>query len=67
MRIMVIRIVVGALGTIPKGLERGLEQLEEESRPSWPQHCWDWPGYYEDSGRSEETCSHSASTERATS
>ena len=28
MRVTVILIVVGTLGTVPKGLEKGLEQLE---------------------------------------
>ena len=28
MKVMVISIVVGSLGVVPKGLERGLEELE---------------------------------------
>ena len=28
MRVMVIPVVIGAFGTVPKGLERGLEELE---------------------------------------
>ena len=32
MQMMVILIVDGALGTIPKGMERGLEQLEMRRR-----------------------------------
>ena len=28
MRVMVIPIVIGALGTVPKGLEKGQEELE---------------------------------------
>ena len=32
MRVKVIPIVVGALGTVPKGLERGLENLEIRGR-----------------------------------
>ena len=31
-RVTVIPIVVGSLGTIPKGLERGLEQMEIRGR-----------------------------------
>ena len=32
MKVKVIPIVVGALGTVPKGLERGLENLEIRGR-----------------------------------
>ena len=32
MKVKVIPIVVGALGTVPKGLERGLESLEIRGR-----------------------------------
>ena len=32
MRVMVIPIVIDALGTIPKGLDRELEELETEGR-----------------------------------
>ena len=32
MKLKVIPIVIGALGTVPKGLERGLENLEIRGR-----------------------------------
>ena len=32
MRVTVIPIVIGVLGTVSKGLERGLEELEIEGR-----------------------------------
>ena len=39
-------------------------RLEDESRPSKLQHYWEWPEYWEDSWRLEETCCHSGSSER---
>ena len=34
-------------------------RLEEGSRPSRPQHCWNQLEYWEESWRSKETCCHS--------
>ena len=42
MKVTVIPIVIGAFGTIPKGLVRGGEKSwksEDEWRPSKLQHC----------------------------
>ena len=66
-RDMGILIVVSALGTVPKGAERKLEETEtkeEESRPFWLQHRCDRPEYSEESWRPEETGSHSHSRGR---
>ena len=62
-RVTVIPIVNGALGTILKGLEKGLEELEI-GEPLKLSHCWNRPEYWEESRRSEETCYRSGSTER---
>ena len=47
MRVTVIPFVIGALGTVHKSLEKGLEELEDCSE------------YSEESRKSEETCCHS--------
>ena len=40
MKVKVIPIVVGALGTVPKGLEKSLENLEIRGRiEDHPEHC----------------------------
>ena len=63
MKVSMIPFVVGALGTIPRGLIKGLEDLE-----TWRQvmniHCKDWPEWWEESWRFEETCCHLDSSER---
>ena len=65
-KVTVIPIVIGALGTIPKGLVKGLEdwKLEDKLRPFRIQHYKDWLEYWEESWRLEETCCHSDSSER---
>ena len=47
-RVTVIPIVVGALGTVPKGLEGGWGnwKSENQSRSFRQQHCWEQPEYY---------------------
>ena len=54
----IIPIVTGAFGTVSKGLLKGLEDLEVG------RHYWEWPEYWEESWRLEETCCHSDSSER---
>ena len=65
-KVAIIPIVIGAFGTVTKGLFKGLEDLEVggEWRPSKRQHYWERPGYWEGSWRVEETCCHSNSSER---
>ena len=55
MRVIMITILIGALGTVPKGLKRGLEELEIRGRIDTI-HYWDRPEYWEESCRLEETC-----------
>ena len=66
MKVTVIQIVIGALGTVTKGLVQGLEDLEimGQWRLSKLLHYWDRPEYWEESWRLEETCCHSNSSER---
>ena len=66
MKVTIIPIVVGAFGTVTKGLLKGLEDLElaADWRPSKQQHYWKRPEYWEESWRVEETCCHSISSER---
>ena len=63
MQVTIILIVIGAFGTVTKGLLKGLEDLEV-GRPSKLQHYWERPEYWEKSWRLEETCCHSNSSER---
>ena len=62
MKVTIIPIVIGAFGTVTKGLLK--EDLADEWRPSKQQHYWKRPEYWEESWRLEETCSHSVSSER---
>ena len=39
-------------------------KLEDKWTPSKLQHCWDWPEYWEESWKLEETCCHSDSSEK---
>ena len=59
MQVTIIPIVIGAFGTVTKGLLKGLEDLEVGG-----QHYWERPEYREESWRLEETCSHSDSREK---
>ena len=61
MKVTVIPIMIGALGTVIKGLIQGLDDLEI-TRRSKLQYYWDRPEYWEESRRLEETC-HSYSNE----
>ena len=62
MRVTVVSNVVDVLGTVSKGVETGLEQLEDESRPFKRRRCWNLPEYWEKSWRPEETYCPSASS-----
>ena len=66
MKMTIIPIVIGAFGTVTKGLLKGLEDFEVGGlgRPSKQQHYWRWPEYLEESWRLEETYVHSISSER---
>ena len=59
-RVTVMLIVVGALGTVPKGLERELEELEIGRRID---RCWDISEYCEEFWSPMETWCHSDSRE----
>ena len=66
MKVAIVLIVIGAFGSITKGLLKGLEDLEVDGRAEtskW-QHYWERPEYWEESWRLEETCSHSNSSEK---
>ena len=66
MKVTIIPIVIGAFGTVTKGLLKGLEDLEISGRwrPSKQLHYWERPEYWEESWILEETCCHSISSER---
>ena len=59
---------VGELGTVSKHQQKRLGDmiLEEESKPSRPQHCSNQLDYFEESWRVMETC-HSDSLVKTTS
>ena len=62
----IIPIVIGAFGTITKGLLKGLDDLEvgDEWRPSKWQPYWKQPEYWKESWRLEEICIYSNSSYR---
>ena len=62
MKVMVMLVVFGALGTITKILVQGLKDLEIRGQAETI-HCWGPPEYWEDSWRFEVTC-HSDSNEK---
>ena len=62
MKITIIPFVIGAFGTVTKGLLKGLEDLKVDGRVETIQ--WEWPEYWEESWRLEETCCHSNSREK---
>ena len=66
MKLTIIPIVIGALGTVTKGLVQELEGLEIRGdwRPSKLLHYWERPEYWEEFCRLQETCCHSNSSER---
>ena len=53
MHMTIIPIVIGAFGTVTKGLLKGVEDLDEW-RPSKLQHYWERPEYCEESWRLDE-------------
>ena len=51
----------------PKAYKGDLGKWEiqgKKSRPTKLQHCWNWPEYWEQSWKPEETCYHLVSSER---
>ena len=66
MQVIIIPIVIGAFGTVTKGLLRnwGTWKLSDEWRPSKLLHYWERLEYWGESWRLEETCCHSNSSER---
>ena len=50
-KVTIIPIVIGTFGTVTKGLLKGLEDLEDEWRPSKLQHYWERTEYWEESRR----------------
>ena len=66
MKVTIATIVIGAFGTITKGLLNGLEDLEVGGRVDTIKllHYWERPEYWEESWRLEETCCYSNSSER---
>ena len=64
MRVTIVPIVIGAFGTVTKGLLKGLEDLEVGGRVETIQHYWQRPEYGEESWRLEETCCHSNSSQK---
>ena len=63
MAVTIIPIVIGAFGTVTKGLLK-IWKLVAEWRSSKQQHYWKQPEYWEESWRFGETCCHSISSER---
>ena len=63
MPVTIIPIIIGAFGTVTKGLLKGLEDLEVGG-PFKLLHYWERPEYWEESWRLEETCCHSDSSEK---
>ena len=50
MKVTIVPIVISALGTVTKGLLKGLEDLEIGGwRLSKRQHCWGRPEYWDES------------------
>ena len=63
MKVTMVLIVIGAFGTVTKGLLKSLEDLKLAFE--WrQQHYWRRPEYWEESWRLKETCCQSISSER---
>ena len=58
--------MVGAIGTVTKGLIKGLKDFQVGGRVETTKllHYWELPEYWEESWIFEETCCHSDSHER---
>ena len=54
-KMTIIPIVIGAFGTVTKGLLKWLEDLEVGGQVETI-HYWEWPEYWKESWRLEETC-----------
>ena len=65
-KVMTVPIVIGALGTITKGLLKGLEDLEVGGRVETIQMTplFERPKSWDESWRHEENCCHSNSSEK---
>ena len=63
MKVTIVSIVIGAFGSVTKGLLMGLEDLEVGGRVETIQR--ERPEYWEESWRLEETCCHSNSSEKS--
>ena len=61
LKVMIVPFVIGALGTITKGLLKGLEDLEVSGRVETIQMTasWEQPESWDESWRPEETCWYS--------
>ena len=67
MKVTIIPIVIGAFGTVTKGLLKGLDDLEVGGRVETIQttaYC-ERPQYWGESWRLEDTCCHSNSSEKS--
>ena len=66
MKVTIISIVIGTLGTVTKGLLKQPKNMEITGRvkTSKLQHYWDRPEYWKESWRLGETCCHSNSCEK---
>ena len=66
MPLTIIPILIGACGTVNKGLQKGLENLEVGGQMETIETntFWKPPEYWEESWRRVETCCHSNSSER---
>ena len=62
MKVTIVPILIGALGTITKG---GLESWRTGRELSKRQHCWERTESWDDSRTVEETCCHSDSREKS--
>ena len=66
MKVTIILIVIGVFSTVTKRLLKGLEDSEVGGRVETIQTtALLRPEYWEESGRPEETCCHSNSSERS--
>ena len=66
MNVTIIPILIGAFGTVTKGLLKGLEDLEVGGRVETIQlqYYWEQPEYWEESWGHKETCCHLNTSEK---